>query len=162
MIFNCLWTKCSLICQNYCSLWRENILCKLCRELSEERVWNWVKSAKDNIGQGPQIIGSWSLELKIPRYLVWNPKESLWDSLWNWVKSATDTIGQRILQGPHWKLSSSYYSVRFPIGKFRKISLNFARFSIVRSQLDPFSVLWALWTGKAGDPTPGTLYSTTS
>ena len=77
VIFNCLWTKCSLICQNssgYCSLRRENILCKLCRELSEERVWNWVKSAKDNIGQGPQIIGSWSLELKIPRYLVWIPK----------------------------------------------------------------------------------------
>ena len=145
MIFNCLWTKCSLICQNYCSLWRENILCKLCRELSEERVWNWVKSAKDNIGQGPQIIGSWSLELKIPRYLVWNPKESLWDSLWNWVKSATDTIGQRILQDPHWKLSSSYYSVRFPIGKFSHIEqlqyihcVHFAQKGFVLTNLNPW------------------------
>ena len=60
--------------------------------------WNWVKSAKDNIGQGPRIIGSWSLEISLTKSHQRSGLKSqriLRDSLWNWVKSAKDTIGQR-------------------------------------------------------------------
>ena len=148
--------------------------------------WNWVKSAKDNIGQPPQIIGSWSLEIPLTKSHQRSGLKSqriLRDSLWNWVKSAKDTIGQREFCKIHigncprptvsdpqlWNFLKlnicNIYWVHFAQDFFFTNLcpwLNFARFSLVRSQLEPFSVLWVLWSGKAGDPTPGTLFSTTS
>ena len=86
--------------------------------------WNWVKSAKDNIGQGPRIIGSWSLEIPLTKSHQRSGLKSQ-----RILRDSPLKLGQicqgyywteRVLQDPHWKLPSSY-CVRSPIVKFSQI-----------------------------------------